>query len=565
MKRRTLNSILCIVLTGMLLSGCSAVFTTVIRGAVFDREPYEEEPRSGPVEHVRVYLYDDKSLRDEDYDLWYASGALSGPLPEQVGIPDYISLEYSDADGEYTFSGFTWKESHPSFGSTADRQEVYLLYYHRDYGLQKNSEPLVISVTSDTENSLPDMLLDRMLNDGYISGSIEDQNERPIADVTVMLFIAKEWEYEGEQIVEESISWPREPDLQRVSDAEGEYSFSFSFPKNPSGSDDRGTVPVRITFDHTQYQARTRADSKIVEDGWDPDEDGQEDPYYPLVIEDGHPYSAREVTLASRRGSSELSFEVTDRATHGGYAQAPIRLYVATYWEYVDDQIDPSSIQWPLSPDVEGSSDQQGEFVARIEFDHMSDEFGSAPVRYVIVPEDGYVIPDYESEDESWAPRPFTEDSSQFNQLIVQDESTNTVEVSVKKTLFDQQELTGYLFSDTYPLGSSIDNDQRDRTDEYDEGRSGLLVGLYLTDSEPEEDSLEEAYQAMTSRRGSDGNGYFEFSNIGWSDELYSGDRSIIDAFLMIDTDRDELWDQAVPISLIGDMSGGNYEEIEVL
>lgn len=565
MKRRTLSSILCIALTGMLLSGCSSVFTTVIRGAVFDSEPYEEDPRSGPIEHVRVYLYDDKSLRDEDYDLWYDSGGLEGPLPEQVGIPDYISLEYSDADGEYTFSGFTWKELHPSFGSTADRQEVYLLYYHKDYGLQKNSEPLVIAVTSDTENTLPDMLLDRRLNSGYVSGRVEDQNERPLTDVTVMLYVAQQWEYDGGDIVEETIQWPEEPDQQRVSDPDGEYSFSFSFPKRPSGSDDRKKVPVRITFDHTQYVARNRADSKILEDGWDPDGDGQEDPYLPLVVEDDQPYSADTVTLASLTGRSEVTFELTDLATHGGYEQAPIRIYVATFWEYDGNQIDTSSIQWPLSPDIEGISGQDGRFTTEVEFDLLSDQYDIAPIRYVIVPEDGYIIPDYESEDELWEPRPFNEDSSQFNQLVVSDSGSKTVEVTVKKTRFRDQTLSGYLFSDTYPLSSSIDNDQRDRTDEYDEGRSGLLVGLYLTGSEPAADTLEDAYQAMSSRRGSDGMGYFEFSNISWSDELYSGDRSIIDAYLMIDIDRDDLWDQAVAITLIAQMSGGNYEEIEVL
>ena len=564
---RRAAAVIVVILAVILITGCSSVFSAYISGTVYDKKEYDASPGSGELEHVCVYLYSTEEARDADYDSWYHAGSEDGLLPEEHSSPSYFMIEYTDADGDFTFSGFTWNELNPDFGKTADRQEIYFLLYHENYGLQKNLFPEHIYVLSDTDNTLPNMLLDKRMNTTHVSGTVFGENDAELDNVTVQIYVAEDWSYTDGEIDEGSVSWAEEPSQTVVTGADGTYEFDVSFLQKPSHEMNKGTTLARLVFRHTQYVAEHAADSDIVDEGWDVDGDGEDEPYYQIELSNDVPFSAEDIHLARELNSTEVSIEAADAGTREGVPDVDVRIYVAEDWSYTDGEIDAGSVEWPESPSYQGTTGADGVWTVSVEFARKpssSDNEGTAPIRVVVVKDDAELVESYDPEDAVWEPDPYDEDSGQFFGKTVMDDESYTYEYTIKKTLFEDQELSGYLFSDRYPASDPVDNDVIDRTDDYDEGINGLLVGLYLTDVEPAADSLSDAYDTYTSRTGTNGNGYFTFQNISWTDTDYTGNRSSQAAYVMIDTDNDDLWDQAERITLYADMSGGNYEEIEI-
>ena len=64
----------------------------------------------------------------------------------------------TNAQGEFSFTGFMWHTNNPGYGKTGDHREVYILLYHKDYGLVKNLSPVYI--ISNATTNIPTFFID---------------------------------------------------------------------------------------------------------------------------------------------------------------------------------------------------------------------------------------------------------------------------------------------------------------------------------------------------------------------------------------------------------------------
>ena len=557
------------ILAALAFTGCSSVFSAYISGSVYDADEYAQAGDDGALDGAHIYLYSTEDARDSDYTAWFAGGEEDGPLPEERSTPSYFMIEYTDTDGTYTFSGFTWKSFNPDFGKTADREEVFFLIYHEGYGLQKNTDPDHIYVLSDTDNTVPDILVERRTNSTRVMGTVYDDTAAPLANVNAAVYVAEDWEYSGGSIDESTVTWPEDPTGRVVTGDDGEYDLTVTYPQKPSHAQNEGTTLARIVYTHSRYVAEHHADSDIIDSGWDADGDGEDDPYCQVELTDGVPFSVNDIVMAQEQNETVVTVSLSDLSTNSGVVDADVRVYLAEEWSYTaGGAIDAASVVWPTGVSYSGRTDADGEYSVGISFDRrpsVSDNKGTAPIRIVIEKDNMLLEEAYDAADAAWEPVPYGDDAESFYGKTITDDVDVTFEFTGRKTRFDDQQFTGYLFSDSYPSSSPVDNDLLDRTDTYDEGYNGVAAGLYLTDVQPAADSIDDAYMFDTTRPGTEGDGYFAFTGISWTDETYTGRRSALSVYLMIDSDRDDLWDQAVPMVLYADIDGGNYAEIEIL
>ncbi len=140
-KPRLNKSLLLLALfTSMLLvlTSCSAVFKANLGGKVLD-----DESDAG-IANMAIYAYTNTTQRDSDWDN-YTKGTFN---PSSAA--GYVARTNSDNDGSFVINKIVWESTFPEFGKTADYKEIALLFYHEDYGLHKNKDP--VWITSDSTN-----------------------------------------------------------------------------------------------------------------------------------------------------------------------------------------------------------------------------------------------------------------------------------------------------------------------------------------------------------------------------------------------------------------------------
>ena len=123
------------------LAACSSVFSGGTGGLVVDAES-TSTPKSG-IANVDVYAYMSLSDRDSDFSTW-SEGSVFAPQS------DYYAHTVTSSDGSFTISKLVWEESKPDFGKDADYTQVYLLFYHENYGLTKGESVIISDSVSDT-------------------------------------------------------------------------------------------------------------------------------------------------------------------------------------------------------------------------------------------------------------------------------------------------------------------------------------------------------------------------------------------------------------------------------
>ena len=111
------------------LTSCSAVFDSAISGTVKDRSAKEtSSTSSGGIADVMVYAYDDANAWENAYKNWDGKSIFS-----DLSVPSAKTA----ADGSFSISSLRWKTNKPAYGKDADSRTIYLLAFHKDYGLTK--------------------------------------------------------------------------------------------------------------------------------------------------------------------------------------------------------------------------------------------------------------------------------------------------------------------------------------------------------------------------------------------------------------------------------------------
>ncbi len=120
----------------LLSVSCSAVFEGGASGKVVDAES-TETPKAG-IQDVEVYVYTSEYKRNEDFRLYNGNGKFN---PSGSA---YVGHTTTGSDGTFSLGKLMWESDKPVFGKTGDSIPVFLLFYHENYGLQKNDNYAVI-------------------------------------------------------------------------------------------------------------------------------------------------------------------------------------------------------------------------------------------------------------------------------------------------------------------------------------------------------------------------------------------------------------------------------------
>ena len=113
------------------LTACSAVFDSAISGTVKDKNASSTSSTStGGIADVMVYAYDNEEAWNNKYNSW-----ISNPKSE---FKDYsVPSARTAQDGSFSISNLRWMTNSPAYGKDADSKTIYLLAFHKDYGLEK--------------------------------------------------------------------------------------------------------------------------------------------------------------------------------------------------------------------------------------------------------------------------------------------------------------------------------------------------------------------------------------------------------------------------------------------
>lgn len=125
----------------LVFSGCYSVFSGGTGGLIVDAES-TSSPKAG-IANVDVYAYTNAGDRNSDFDKW-VEGSVFAPQS------DYYGHTTSGTDGSFTISRIVWKAGKPDFGKDADYTEIFLLFYHENYGLTKGSTIIISDSATDT-------------------------------------------------------------------------------------------------------------------------------------------------------------------------------------------------------------------------------------------------------------------------------------------------------------------------------------------------------------------------------------------------------------------------------
>lgn len=130
-KNFSVVALLLLGLFAITLTSCSAVFDSAISGTVKDRSAREtSSTSSGGISDAMVYAYDDKSAWDSAYTTWEKG--------KNTVFSDYtVPSAKTATDGSFSISSLRWMTNDPLYGKDADSRTVYLLVFHKDYGLTK--------------------------------------------------------------------------------------------------------------------------------------------------------------------------------------------------------------------------------------------------------------------------------------------------------------------------------------------------------------------------------------------------------------------------------------------
>lgn len=139
MKKTSLGFFICVLLS-LGFTGCYSVFSGGTGGLIVDAES-TSNPKAG-IANVDIYAYLSAADRDKDYSAWQ-EGTTFTPT-------GYYGHTTTGNDGGFTISKLVWKSKKPDFGKDADFTDIYLLFFHENYGLTKGQTLIISDSSSDT-------------------------------------------------------------------------------------------------------------------------------------------------------------------------------------------------------------------------------------------------------------------------------------------------------------------------------------------------------------------------------------------------------------------------------
>ena len=179
------------------LTSCSAVFDSAISGTVKDRSVREtSSASSGGISDVMVYAYDNESDWNSKYSAWDGKSVFSD---------NSVPSAKTASDGSFSISNLRWMTTSPAYGKDADQKTIYLLAFHKDYGLVKIDGR---TIQSDKSNNFGIVYMDKVtatktlvikLKDTEDNSTTATGNDATISDTNGISFKYKYADgYDGE-------------------------------------------------------------------------------------------------------------------------------------------------------------------------------------------------------------------------------------------------------------------------------------------------------------------------------------------------------------------------------
>ena len=541
-------------------TACSVVFTGSITGTLADETEYENGDAGSGITDAAVYLYTEEINRDTDLAAWNADNTVFPDNPEG-GVPGYFLKTITDDQGAYTFNGFIWNELFPEYGKSGDRKEVFLLFYHKRYGLTKNPYP--VYVVSDVTNRIPVFTLSRIMNTAEISGTLVDKSTgEALPNAGVSIWVPESWSYlsDGSIDTDESsdakFTWGDNPSYTALTDELGEWQQEISYRMLPSVAENLGTVVVRLNFSASGYIAENSADAEIIDGGWDRDANGSiendEDDGYQQSgeISSGSYTDLGEIGLSDELNTAVVSGRLVNSNTSEGESNVTVQIFTAEDWEYTS--ADPESIEaasdvdWPENPSYTLTTDLNGDFSQSIEFERKpsgSDNRETTRVRMVFI-KDNYRInssSDPLLTDGGWdrdgnGTIDADEDDAYYDpaDVIRADLDNDTGTISVKQIDFSES-LSGEVWNslgtdlvngvEVWLFYGPVDHDADPSTPMQTPQPSDLAYPDYVDTTTTVLISQDTAEK-----------GHFSFNGLEWTDESYSGNQSRVSYYVYLPT-----------------------------
>ncbi len=143
--------VLSVLAIALALTSCSAVFDSAISGTVKDRSVKEtSSAQSGGISDAMVYAYDDENTWNKAFNGWDGKSVFN-----DLSVPSAKTA----SDGSFSISSLRWKTNNPAYGKDADSKVIFLLVFHKDYGLTKVAGR---TVQSDKSNNFGIVYCDKV-------------------------------------------------------------------------------------------------------------------------------------------------------------------------------------------------------------------------------------------------------------------------------------------------------------------------------------------------------------------------------------------------------------------
>lgn len=143
--------VLSVLAIALALTSCSAVFDSAISGTVKDRSVKEtSSAQSGGISDAMVYAYDDENTWNKAFNGWDGKRVFN-----DLSVPSAKTA----SDGSFSISSLRWKTNNPAYGKDADSKVIFLLVFHKDYGLTKVAGR---TVQSDKSNNFGIVYCDKV-------------------------------------------------------------------------------------------------------------------------------------------------------------------------------------------------------------------------------------------------------------------------------------------------------------------------------------------------------------------------------------------------------------------